>query len=93
MRILTAALSAAILVNVASAQTKPDGPTDGKAQKTYKQALQELHDRNPQFALEDFKKADKQDGGHCAALAGPVIPPLGLVLQNCPGTLCNTLEL
>jgi thiol-disulfide isomerase/thioredoxin len=68
MRVPTAALSAAaILVTVASAQTKSDGPTDQKAQKTYQQALEELHDRNPQFALEDFKKADKQDGGHCAA--------------------------
>ena len=55
MRVPTAALSAAaILVTVASAQTKSDGPTDQKAQKTYQQALEELHDRNPQFALEDF---------------------------------------
>ena len=67
MRILTVALSAAIFASVAPAQTKPDGPTDEKAQKTFRQAWQEMHDRHPRFALEDFKKADKQDGGHCAA--------------------------
>jgi thiol-disulfide isomerase/thioredoxin len=67
MRILIVALSATILVSVASAQGKPDGPSDGKAQKTYQRAAQELHDRNPLSALDDFKKADKQDGGHCFA--------------------------
>jgi peroxiredoxin len=51
---------------MASAQSKPDGPTDTKAQKTYKQSLQKLRDGDPQYALEDFKKADKQAGGHCA---------------------------
>lgn len=67
MRIVTVALSAAILAGVVSAQGKPDGPTDEKAQKTYKRAIQDLHEGKPQFALDDFKKADKQDGGHCAA--------------------------
>jgi hypothetical protein len=43
------------------------GPTDVKAQKTYKEALQLLHEREPLSALGSFKKADKQDGGHCTA--------------------------
>jgi hypothetical protein len=38
-----------------------------KAQKTYKEAFQALHDRRTDFALDDFKKADKQDHGHCRA--------------------------
>lgn len=49
------------------AQEKPDGPTDEKARKTYENALKSLHDRKKDFALDDFKKADKQDGGHCLA--------------------------
>jgi thiol-disulfide isomerase/thioredoxin/Tfp pilus assembly protein PilF len=43
-----------------------DGPTDEKAQKTYKEALEYLHKRMTESALESFKKADKQDGGRCA---------------------------
>jgi len=44
-----------------------EGPTNEKAQKTYKEALEFLHRRMPDAALESFKKADKQDGGHCVA--------------------------
>ena len=49
----------------ASAQEKSDGPTDEKARKTYEKALKSLRERNVLAAFEDFKKADKQDGGHC----------------------------
>jgi hypothetical protein len=49
------------------AQENSDGPTDEKTQKTYKEALQLLREREPLFALGSFKKADKQDGGHCVA--------------------------
>src|ERR1700721_438483 len=42
-------------------------PSNEKAQKTYKQALDYLHRRMPDEALEEFKKADKQEGGHCVA--------------------------
>jgi peroxiredoxin len=65
--------SAAILLAVASlaapllAQDKSDGPTNEKAQKTYKSAEDFLHQRRPDLALDSFKKADKQDGGHCVA--------------------------
>ena len=45
-------LAATISADVDSAQSKPDGPTDTKAQKTYKQALEELRDGDPQYALE-----------------------------------------
>ena len=49
------------------AQEKPDGPTSEKAQKTYKNAQQYLHDRRKDAALDEFKKADKQDDGRCHA--------------------------
>jgi peroxiredoxin/Tfp pilus assembly protein PilF len=44
-----------------------EGPTNEKAQKTYKEGLEYLHRRMTESALESFAKADKQDGGHCAA--------------------------
>jgi thiol-disulfide isomerase/thioredoxin len=47
--------------------TTEDGPTNEKAQKTYKEAIDYLHKRMPDSALDSFKKADKQDGGHCVA--------------------------
>ncbi|MFZ0039032.1 MAG: TlpA disulfide reductase family protein [Candidatus Acidiferrales bacterium] len=65
--------SAAILLAVVSlaapllAQDKAEGPTNEKAQKTYKEAEDFLHQRQPGLALDAFKKADKQDGGHCVA--------------------------
>ena len=50
--------------NVVS-QNKSDGPTDEKAKKTYSRALEEIKEHKAEFALDDFKKANKQDGGHC----------------------------
>ena len=38
-----------------------------KTHKTYKHALEALRDRRQDIALDEFKKADKQDGGHCRA--------------------------
>jgi thiol-disulfide isomerase/thioredoxin len=49
------------------AQEKTEGPTNEKAQKTYKEAVQLLHDRRKDLFLDAFKRADKQDGGHCLA--------------------------
>ena len=43
------------------------GPTDTKAQKTYAEALDWLKHNDKPVALNNFKKADQQDGGHCAA--------------------------
>ncbi len=53
------------LVTPSLAQTNSDGPTDEKAKKTYKEAIAFLNQRRPDLALDSFKKADKQDGGHC----------------------------
>jgi thiol-disulfide isomerase/thioredoxin len=67
MRYAALALLLACTVMPFSGQEKTDGPQDEKAQKTYKDALQYLKQRKRDAALEDFKKADKQDGGHCLA--------------------------
>jgi thiol-disulfide isomerase/thioredoxin len=48
-------------------QNVAEGPTNEKAQKTYKDALSALHEYGREAALEGFAKADKQDGGHCVA--------------------------
>lgn len=56
-----------LFVLPAMAQEKTDGPTDEKARKTYENALKSLHEHKMEWALDDFKKADKQDGGHCLA--------------------------
>jgi thiol-disulfide isomerase/thioredoxin len=58
----------AFMVAPVMAQEKTDdGPTNEKAQKTYKEGLEYLHQRRTDAALGDFKKADKQDDGHCLA--------------------------
>jgi len=69
MRLSTLILASALLAASASGQTAPsDGPTDEKAKKTYAHALEETKSsRGLLFALDHFKKADKQDGGHCKA--------------------------
>ena len=46
-------------------QVKADGPTDEKAKKSYEKGLQNVKEHKTDFALDQFKKADKQDGGHC----------------------------
>jgi thiol-disulfide isomerase/thioredoxin len=65
MRLLQLCLLVMFALSPVLAQESSDGPTDEKARKTYKEALQLLHEREPLFALGSFKKADKQDGGHC----------------------------
>jgi thiol-disulfide isomerase/thioredoxin len=49
------------------------GPTDPKAQKTWREALDYARKGESAFALDSFKKADKQDGGHCDACARKII--------------------
>ena len=52
----------------ASAQAPPnDGPTNEKAQKTFKEARDLLSQHKEEWALDSFKKADKQDDGRCVA--------------------------
>jgi Flp pilus assembly protein TadD len=51
----------------APAQQARGGPADPKAQKTNAEALKFVQHRMDEQALDSFKKADKQDGGKCAA--------------------------
>ncbi|MGA2890989.1 MAG: TlpA disulfide reductase family protein [Terracidiphilus sp.] len=44
---------------------KPGEPTDPKARKTYASAINWEKHHNDDAAIDDFRKANKQDGGHC----------------------------
>lgn len=72
MQILLTLLAATLIVSSAAAQEKPaqqntNGPASEKARKHYEKALQLLHDHKAEWALDEFKKADKEDGGRCLA--------------------------
>jgi thiol-disulfide isomerase/thioredoxin len=54
-----------VMVIPSLAQDDAAGPTNEKAQKTYKQGLDYVKQRMHGAALDSFKKADKQDDGHC----------------------------
>jgi thiol-disulfide isomerase/thioredoxin len=49
------------------------GPTDKKAQKTLKNAIYEGDRQMYGAAIDDLKKADKQDGGHCVACEEKIV--------------------
>jgi len=64
----------ACVASPALAQEKADeGPTNEKAQKTFKEGLEYLYQHRFYSALADFKKADKQDDGHCLACQKAVV--------------------
>jgi thiol-disulfide isomerase/thioredoxin len=70
MRIALIPLALACILSPARAQTSDAKradvkPTDEKALKTYNSAVQLMSQRMEAAALGEFKKADKQDGGHC----------------------------
>jgi thiol-disulfide isomerase/thioredoxin len=71
MRTHLVALAVGSLLISASAQTSSaqngPGPNDSKAQKTYAEGLNALRIHRYFDALSKFKKADKEDGGHCTA--------------------------
>lgn len=66
------AIVAAVLVLACAAvhcapdQPKPGEPTDLKARKTFLSAADWEKHGNPEAALDEYRKANKQDGGHCA---------------------------
>jgi len=64
---LALVLCCAASISLAGAQSDEpkNEPTSEKAQKTYKEANELVRERKIPAALDDFKKADKQDGGHC----------------------------
>lgn len=63
------------------AQDNSDGPTNEKAKKTYKEALEYLNRHQVLAAFDSFKKADKQDGGHCLGCQKNLIK-YGIELQE-----------
>jgi thiol-disulfide isomerase/thioredoxin len=65
MRFLYISLILCLAASTAFADEPKNEPTNEKAQKTYKEANELVHERRIPSALDDFKKADKQDGGHC----------------------------
>ena len=67
MRFAGICLASIFVLTPVLAQEKTDGPVNQKAQKAYNEALEHLHERRRDWALDCFKKADKQDGGHCLA--------------------------
>jgi thiol-disulfide isomerase/thioredoxin len=73
LRFATAALVCICFAIPVLSQTNDQGPTNEKAQKTYKEAQQYLHQEQTQAALDAFKKADKQDEGHCRACQSQMI--------------------
>jgi tetratricopeptide (TPR) repeat protein len=60
-------LLSSLAVTPLLAQVPPEGPTSEKAQKSLKEALDDVHRHRTDFALDNFKKADKQDEGRCIA--------------------------
>jgi thiol-disulfide isomerase/thioredoxin len=49
------------------------GPTNEKARKSYREAMDYLNQHRWAAAFESFKKADKQDGGRCLACQRQII--------------------
>jgi thiol-disulfide isomerase/thioredoxin len=58
---------ACMVASALAQQATDDEPANEKARKTYKEALDYLHGRMTGAALDSFKKADRQDDGHCRA--------------------------
>jgi hypothetical protein len=67
VRILLITLALACTLSPSRAQNNDVKPTDAKALKTYNSAVELMSERQQAAALGEFKKADKQDGGHCYA--------------------------
>jgi len=68
MKLAPFVLALACIAPLLRAQDLPeDGPTNDKARKTYRDAVECLSKHNTGAALDAFKKADKQDGGQCRA--------------------------
>ncbi len=67
MRLALIILALACVLSPVRAQSSDVKPTDAKALKTYNSAVQLMSERQQAAALGEFKKADKQDGGHCYA--------------------------
>jgi len=54
----------ACAITPSHSQETAEGPNNEKAQKTYEKLLSIGNGADDDAALDSFKKADKQDGGH-----------------------------
>ena len=81
MRYLTVVAACMAFSALVWSQDQPEGPSNEKAQKTYHEALDYLHRHMTEPALESFKKANKQDGGHCRDCQRKMIK-LGIELHD-----------
>jgi len=59
-------LVACAFARSAPGQAKPGEPTDPKARKTFAGAVDWEKHGNESAALDDYRKANKQEGGHCS---------------------------
>ncbi len=66
LAIAAALCAACVAARAASDQPKPGEPTDPKARKTFAEAIDWQNHGNKGGALDDYRKANKQDGGHCS---------------------------
>jgi peroxiredoxin len=82
----------ALTPGLVGAQGKNEGPSNEKAQKTYQEGLQFLHRREKIQAFDSFKKADKQDGGHCLACQQQIIK-FGAELEDWKAAELAALEM
>jgi len=64
MRLIVSAAAVLTLTGVICAQ-EATGPSDAKAKKTYQTAMEWVHQHSYGAAIDSFRKANKQDGGHC----------------------------
>jgi len=74
LKLLPIVVALICLITPAFGQEKESGgPSNEKAQKSYKEAMEYLHHRMVQAALDAFKKADKQDTGQCLACQRQIV--------------------
>lgn len=73
MRTMGLVLVLAFAATPLLAQDEAAGPTNEKAQKSYRQAMDYLKQHNNGAAFDSFKRADKQDDGRCRACQKQII--------------------
>jgi thiol-disulfide isomerase/thioredoxin len=80
MRAVVVAAMALAMAGSMFAQTE-NGPTDPKAQKTMQAGMEWVQRHDYAAAVDSFKKANKQDGGHCGECAFRIVK-YGLMCGN-----------
>jgi len=66
-------LLVSLIAPVFAQESSAEGPTSEKAQRSYREGLDYLQHRMTDAALDAFRKADKQDGGHCLACQKKIV--------------------